>query len=471
MLKNTQQVGNAIKDLRLKKGLTQDQLGEKLKISSQAVSKWENGESYPDIQQLSNLCNEFEVSMDDLMLNTETKKLKKSYDVFKCIDNPKGNVEIKEIQINNTYEILLRIHNKSDSDIPLVSDNFLLVDSDGNMIEPVRQNFTNNDGATISRTLLHVIPIFIPSISSVNVRLIFNKTMDNVNLWINIPNFIEKTGFCIRTIAHINRITNYGIRTMNIEETVDFYNFAIKNNKIPNRNDQHPKITLSILDKIQIPKVGDFYKDYEYLFDEDVLAKITVSENFIDFAFAKQHVKDPFLFRELIKNNYDKIKEDCALGKCGIIMGNLFEDYMDNDILEFIIKLRAEFAKDYKRWTLHYITEDNIESLKPYIAKLKYDLNGELFDSELTNETVNSIIRESDRQNIKESNVMKMLNAYKGKIDQMTIDVLFTELGISNLDTLVKYKQFVSEDCWNKMKNTFFDSEMKKLEILKNNTR
>ena len=41
-------VGKQIASLRKAKGLTQNQLGERLNISFQAVSKWERGEALPD---------------------------------------------------------------------------------------------------------------------------------------------------------------------------------------------------------------------------------------------------------------------------------------------------------------------------------------------------------------------------------------------------------------------------------------
>lgn len=56
-----------ISHLRKIRGLTQEQLGEKLGISGQAVSKWENGESMPDIMLLPDLCDILGVSADALL--------------------------------------------------------------------------------------------------------------------------------------------------------------------------------------------------------------------------------------------------------------------------------------------------------------------------------------------------------------------------------------------------------------------
>ena len=60
-------IGSKIKTLRLSKSMTQDQLAKALHVSAQAVSKWENGKSYPDIHSLLLLSALFDVSLDQLI--------------------------------------------------------------------------------------------------------------------------------------------------------------------------------------------------------------------------------------------------------------------------------------------------------------------------------------------------------------------------------------------------------------------
>ncbi|MBQ7775566.1 MAG: orotate phosphoribosyltransferase [Lachnospiraceae bacterium] len=70
-------IGANIKRLRQNKGLTQEQLGEVLGISGQAVSKWENQSALPDILILPRLADYFSISIDELMdykLNAFTYK-------------------------------------------------------------------------------------------------------------------------------------------------------------------------------------------------------------------------------------------------------------------------------------------------------------------------------------------------------------------------------------------------------------
>jgi transcriptional regulator with XRE-family HTH domain len=67
-------LGKKIKQLRLKAGLTQEQLAEKLGIGAQSVSKWENAVAMPDITTLPLLAETFGVSIDDLFdLTTEQR--------------------------------------------------------------------------------------------------------------------------------------------------------------------------------------------------------------------------------------------------------------------------------------------------------------------------------------------------------------------------------------------------------------
>ena len=64
------QIGENIKQLRSEAGLTQRALAYKLKISAQAVSKWEIGISYPDVTLLPQIAKLFSVSIDELFFGT-----------------------------------------------------------------------------------------------------------------------------------------------------------------------------------------------------------------------------------------------------------------------------------------------------------------------------------------------------------------------------------------------------------------
>ena len=63
--------------LRKEKRLSQEALGEKLDVARQTVSKWELGETTPEMDKLVKMSEIFEISLDSLMKNTEieTNKL------------------------------------------------------------------------------------------------------------------------------------------------------------------------------------------------------------------------------------------------------------------------------------------------------------------------------------------------------------------------------------------------------------
>ena len=54
---------NVILELRTKKGLSQDELAEKVMVTRQAVSRWENGETVPNTETLKLLSKEFNVTI------------------------------------------------------------------------------------------------------------------------------------------------------------------------------------------------------------------------------------------------------------------------------------------------------------------------------------------------------------------------------------------------------------------------
>lgn len=59
--------GKFIATLRKEKELTQEQLGEKLGVTNKTISRWENGDYMPDIEMLSLLSKEFDVSINELI--------------------------------------------------------------------------------------------------------------------------------------------------------------------------------------------------------------------------------------------------------------------------------------------------------------------------------------------------------------------------------------------------------------------
>ena len=91
-------LGKKIMTMRNEKNLSQEQLAEKLNVTRQTISNWENGKFYPDIDSLVNLSKFFNVLLDDLL----------SYD-DKVLDYLKDSTDIVKSNKNILYAVLLNI--------------------------------------------------------------------------------------------------------------------------------------------------------------------------------------------------------------------------------------------------------------------------------------------------------------------------------------------------------------------------
>lgn len=71
--------------IRKNKGLTQEELAEKLSVSRHAVAKWESGQVYPEITNLIQISNLFNVTVDYLVRDQEC--------MINCADESNENIE------------------------------------------------------------------------------------------------------------------------------------------------------------------------------------------------------------------------------------------------------------------------------------------------------------------------------------------------------------------------------------------
>jgi transcriptional regulator with XRE-family HTH domain len=95
-------LGSRIAECRKAKGITQDQLAEHMGVSSQAVSKWENDLSCPDITLLPRLADYFGVTIDELLRGDKSRAVQ----------------VVPEKERKDFNKMLLRISvNSSDGDI------------------------------------------------------------------------------------------------------------------------------------------------------------------------------------------------------------------------------------------------------------------------------------------------------------------------------------------------------------------
>ncbi len=86
----------SLKRLRTKHGITQEVLADFIGVSAQAVSKWERGDGYPDIELLPSIANYFGVSLDELMSMDEfrdTEKLDELMNKHRTLRSTVGKAE------------------------------------------------------------------------------------------------------------------------------------------------------------------------------------------------------------------------------------------------------------------------------------------------------------------------------------------------------------------------------------------
>lgn len=93
--------GENLKKLRKEKELTQEELAEFLGVSFQAVSKWERGESYPDITMLPEVATFFKVSVDDLLGVNKAENEEEIIKELEAYDNLTDEV----LKINILYKL------------------------------------------------------------------------------------------------------------------------------------------------------------------------------------------------------------------------------------------------------------------------------------------------------------------------------------------------------------------------------
>lgn len=84
-----------LKLYRSRRGMTQEDVAEKVGVSRQAVAKWEKGETLPDIDSCVKLADLFEVPVDVLVREFQEGKARESQQMFGCVKmNDKGQITL-----------------------------------------------------------------------------------------------------------------------------------------------------------------------------------------------------------------------------------------------------------------------------------------------------------------------------------------------------------------------------------------
>lgn len=91
-------LGERLYELRKKKGLSQEEVAERLNVTRQSVSKWETDESKPDFDKIVPICELYEISTNELLNGTKEEKEEKEVEVINK-DNKKKRAILISIAI------------------------------------------------------------------------------------------------------------------------------------------------------------------------------------------------------------------------------------------------------------------------------------------------------------------------------------------------------------------------------------
>lgn len=114
------EIGQKLKDARVHSGLTQEVVAEKINVSRQTISNWENEKSYPDIISVIELSDLYCISLDDLLKGDSKmiEHLEESTNVVKSNKKLIGAISLNIVVVillitlnmflpNNSYYLIL----------------------------------------------------------------------------------------------------------------------------------------------------------------------------------------------------------------------------------------------------------------------------------------------------------------------------------------------------------------------------
>ncbi len=100
---NQEKIGKFIAECRRQRKMTQSELGEKLGVTEKSISNWENGRNMPDLSLFKPLCEELNISLNDLMSGEKVKEKdyrdKLEENIINTIDYSNKKIESRNVFI------------------------------------------------------------------------------------------------------------------------------------------------------------------------------------------------------------------------------------------------------------------------------------------------------------------------------------------------------------------------------------
>lgn len=130
-----------IKHYRKQAGLSQEKMAEKIGVSRQAITKWENGTGTPDISNLMAIANLFQISIDELLSNEKTESKKSDYIYESRTEYDIDGKKDFDIKLDGAYKVDLKAYNGEKIVVELFSNVYKNIQSDYKVkIDDIRHN-------------------------------------------------------------------------------------------------------------------------------------------------------------------------------------------------------------------------------------------------------------------------------------------------------------------------------------------
>lgn len=349
-------IGENIKKLRKNKGVTQEQLADVLNVSAAAISKWETGDTYPDISLLFPLAHYFNISVDELMgyySSLMEKKIKDVLDEYQGLYNNSKYLEASELikkarkKYPNDYRIMIKylfeitggladnkpdVLNQNAEEITKICEVILT----GCQDEKLRL-----DAITMQAKVLHA----------------GGRTKEALELLEQFPSFYHSSGQRIEQLYAKNTAEFYNQLVFNLYELTDF-----AANKLTKSIFYDKKLT-NEQKKAKVIKIGRGLS--EFYADDDFSVFILFASMFWGEARAKA-VLMQYDKGFIIKSTEETYRYVRRLEE--IIRNNLYlRDYLDQTN---VISTEDSYFKNYLDYTNKYLPEE-IKSADEYLEMLK----------------------------------------------------------------------------------------------------
>jgi len=412
VLIDANKLGLKIKTLRDELKLTQKELAEKLNLSFQAISKWENGDSYPDISQLVALAELFNVSIDSLILASDSSRssVKSVYAFYETIDLPSIALSILNFNAyNGETRIEMSIVNKTKHNLPCRKNSFVLLGMNHDTLHPKRQynvvyNQSKDDDDSFDVGLKHEITPIIPPNTSIIAVLYFDAPHDDGGclLYPNVVSGMDSLSFAlphliINGIDPLNRTDMIDkITPKNIPLYIEYLTFKKENALLMLLlSKQNIMIDQQFIEKhrLQFQPEDGWYMDK--LLTPDAIEFLVKNEVFPNFTFLfLPSVNDDYK-RKVFKLHYNDFESRCIDHRersLTYVQETL--PFMDLDIQQFLTKMWLKYGNKLISWGIHCFDDSMFAEMKEYLLRLDISKLTDLYNSSLNPRRISELIVE-----------------------------------------------------------------------------